>query len=215
MRNLTTTHCGPESTRIAEIKSVRFGRVVSVRSEMSNEAHVSSAELEAGLPEILRSPATEGTVELIVRRPAEGEREVLEEVVIDVNEGLLGDRWWLNARMSGTADTSNQLTLMNARVIALIAPDRDRWALAGDQLYVDLDLRPENLPAGSQLALGSAVIEVTDEPHTGCAKFSSRFGSDAVRFVNSRAGRDLRLRGLNARVVAPGRIRAGDTIRKL
>jgi MOSC domain-containing protein YiiM len=112
-------------------------------------------------------------------------------------------------------DTSAQLTLMNARVIALIAPDRKRWPLAGDQLYVDLDLRPDNLPAGTRLALGSAVIEVTDAPHTGCAKFSGRFGSDAIRFVNSRAGRDLRLRGINARVVEPGRVRAGDTIRKL
>jgi MOSC domain-containing protein YiiM len=155
-------------------------------------------------------------VELIVRRPAEGEREVLEEAVIDVNEGLSGDRWRTGARTHGeVVDTSNQLTLMNARAIALIAQDRERWQLAGDQLYVDLDLRPDNLPAGSRLALGSAVIEVTDEPHTGCSKFSGRFGSDAVRFVNSRAGRDLRLRGLNARVVEPGRIRAGDTIRKL
>jgi MOSC domain-containing protein YiiM len=181
---------------------------------MSNEVHVSAAELEAGLPEIKLAPASEGTVELIVRRPAEDEREVIEEAVLDLNEGLVGDRWWVNARMSGAADTSNQLTLMSARVIALIAPDRDRWPLAGDQLYVDLDLRPENLPAGSRLALGSAVIEVTDEPHTGCSKFSGRFGSDATRFVNSRAGRDLRLRGLNARVVEPGRVRAGDTIRK-
>jgi MOSC domain-containing protein YiiM len=183
---------------------------------MSNEVHVSAAELEAGLPEIKLAPASEGTVELIVRRPAEDEREVIEEAVLDLNEGLVGDRWRAGAHPHGVGiDTSNQLTLMNARVIALIAPDRDRWPLAGDQLYVDLDLRPENLPTGSRLALGSAVIEVTEEPHTGCAKFSERFGSDATRFVNSRAGRDLRLRGLNARVVEPGRVRAGDTIRKL
>lgn len=182
---------------------------------MSNEVHVSAAELEAGLPEIKLAPASEGTVELIVRRPAEGEREILEEGVLDLDEGLVGDRWLVSARTSGVADTSNQLTLMNARVIALISSGRERWQLAGDQLYVDLDLRPENLPAGSRLALGSAVIEVTDEPHTGCAKFSGRFGSDAIRFVNSPAGRELRLRGLNARVVEPGRVRAGDTIRKL
>jgi len=183
---------------------------------MSSDVHVPAAQLEAGLPEILRSPAVEGVVELIVRRPTEGEREVLREAVIDLREGLAGDRWRASVRSEGeTVDTGTQLTLMNARVIALIASDRARWPLAGDQLYVDLDLRPENLPAGSQLALGSAVIEVTDEPHTGCAKFSSRFGSDAVRFVNSRAGRDLRLRGLNARVVEPGLVRAGDTIRKL
>jgi len=183
---------------------------------MSNVVHVSAAELEAGLPEIQLAPTSEGTVELIVRRPAEGEREVLGEAELDLTQGLVGDRWLATARSKGEpVNPSTQLTLMNARVIALIAPDRERWQLAGDQLYVDLDLRPENLPAGTRLALGSAVIEVTDEPHTGCAKFSGRFGSDAIRFVNSRAGRDLRLRGMNARVVEPGRVRAGDTIRKL
>jgi len=178
--------------------------------------NVAAADLEAGLPEILRSPANEGTVELIVRRPAEGEREVLEEAVLDLDEGLVGDRWLTHARSKGEpVDTGTQLTLMNARVIALISPDHERRPLAGDQLHVDLDLRPENLPAGTRLALGSAVIEVSDEPHTGCAKFSGRYGSDAIRFVNSRAGRDLRLRGMNARVVEPGRVRTGDPIRKL
>jgi MOSC domain-containing protein YiiM len=183
---------------------------------MSNVVHVSAAKLEAGLPGIQLAPASEGIVELIVRRPAEGEREVLEEASLDLDEGLVGDRWWARARTTGEpVDPSTQLTLMNARVIALIAPDRERWPLAGDQLYVDLDLRPENLPPGTRLALGSAVIEVTDVPHTGCAKFSGRYGSDAIRFVNSRAGRDLRLRGMNAKVVEPGRVRTGDTIRKL
>ncbi|HJS48688.1 MAG TPA: META domain-containing protein [Gaiellaceae bacterium] len=183
---------------------------------MTSEVHVSATELEAGLPDIEQAPASEGTVELIVRRPAEGEREILEEGELDLDQGLVGDRWRSHARTSdGAADTSTQLTLMNARVIALLAPDRERWGLAGDQLYVDLDLRPENLPPGTRLALGSAVIEVTDVPHTGCAKFTARFGSDAIRFVNSRKGRSLRLRGMNARVVQPGRVRRGDVIRRL
>lgn len=178
--------------------------------------NATAAELEAGLPEIRLSPASEGTVELIVRRPAEGEREVLEEAVLDLDEGLVGDRWRAGARAEDKpTDPSTQLTLMNARVIALVARDRERWPLAGDQLYVDLDLTPDNLPAGTRLALGSAVIEVTDQPHTGCAKFSARFGADAIRFVNSCAGRALRLRGVNAKVVEPGRVRSGDTIRKL
>ena len=179
---------------------------VHVRRRSSRPACRTSSERR--LP---REPSS-----LIVRRPAEGEREVLEEGELDLDDGLVGDRWRPRARKDGeAADTSTQLTLMNARVIALLSPDRERWGLAGDQLYVDLDLRPENLPPGTRLALGSAVIEVTDMPHTGCAKFTARFGSDATRFVNSPRGRALRLRGMNARVVEPGRVRRGDTIRKL
>jgi len=183
---------------------------------VSSDLHVSDAELEAGLPEIRRAPEDEGVVELIVRRPAEGEREVLDEGVLDLEQGLVGDRWWSSARSRGEpVNTGTQLTLMNARVIGLIAPDRERWPLAGDQLYVDLDLGLENLPPGTRLSLGSAIIEVADEPHTGCAKFSARFGSAAIRFVNARDGRHLRPRGMNCRVVVPGTVRTGDAIRKL
>jgi MOSC domain-containing protein YiiM len=175
-------------------------------------AHVLPEELEAGLPEILGSPHDEGTVELVVRRPAEGEREVLEEGLLDVAEGLVGDRWHTSG---GRGDPRTQLTLMNTRVIAMIAGLPERWALAGDQLYVDLDLSPANLPPGTQLEVGTAVIEVTDVPHTGCAKFTERFGSAATGFVNAAPGRAHRLRGVNTRVVTPGAVRPGDTIRKL
>jgi len=181
--------------------------------------HLTTAELEAGLDRIRRAPADEGTVELIVRRPAEGEREVLAEGVLDLDKGLVGDRWSAH-RSSRTPDGSpnreTQLTLMSARVVDLVAAgDRERWALAGDQIYVDFDISEANLPAGTRLAFGSAVIEVTPEPHTGCVKFMTRFGKDAHRFVNTKPYRHLRLRGLNAKVIEPGAVSAGDTIRKL
>lgn len=180
--------------------------------------HATAEELEAGLDEILRSPADQGVVELIVRRPAVEEREVLEEATLDLEEGLVGDCWRTRGSTStpdGSAHSERQLTLINARMIALVARDRERWQLAGDQLYVDLDLSPGNLPPGTRLALGSAVIEVTDQLHTGCAKFTHRFGSAAIRFVNSKEGRARRLRGMYAKVVEPGTVRRGDTIRKV
>ena len=162
------------------------------------------------MPDVRRSPADDGTVELIVRRPAEGEREVLAEAALDEDLGLVGDGW--HAR--GTPHPDRQLTLMNARSAALVAGSRERWPLAGDQLFVDLALGEANLPPGTRLAVGSAVIEVTAEPHRGCGKFSRRFGVDAMKFVNSAAGRELNLRGINARVVRAGTVRTGDAIRR-
>jgi hypothetical protein len=177
------------------------------------------AELEAALEGIRRSPREAGVLELIARRPALGEREVVEEALLDLDEGLVGDSW--RARGSrrtadGSANPEAQVTLMNARAAAAIAGARERWALAGDQLYVDLDLAVEALPAGSLLAVGEEVVLVVSaEPHTGCAAFTARFGSAATRFVNSPAGRELRLRGVNARVLVPGRVRRGDPVRRL
>ncbi|MSO94653.1 MAG: MOSC domain-containing protein [Thermoleophilia bacterium] len=173
--------------------------------------HRTADELTAALVEIRLSPAAEGTVELIVRRPAVDEREVLDEGVLDLEKGLVGDEW----HRRGTPNPDAQLTLMNARAAEAITGGRERWPLAGDQLYVDLDLGVENLPPGTRLSLGEAVIEVTAEPHTGCAKFSARFGSEAIKFVNKSPGREMRLRGANARVVTPGIVRAGDAITKL
>jgi MOSC domain-containing protein YiiM len=174
-------------------------------------------ELAAGLPEVLRSPVGEGTVELIACRPEEGERKLLEEAQLDLELGLVGDMWH-RRRSRRTADGGPnplaQVTLMNARAADLVAGgDRSRWALAGDQLYVDLDLSEVSLPAGTRLAVGTAVLELTAEPHTGCAKFRARFGPAAIRFVNGAEHRHLRLRGANARVVEPGVVRRGDAIR--
>lgn len=181
-------------------------------------AHLTQPELEAGLDHILASPSDPGTVELIVRRPTVDEREVLDEGELDVRVGLVGDTWIeRGSRRSedGGPHPDMQLNIMNARVAALLAQSPERWALAGDQLYVDLDLSSENLPPWSRLTLGSAIIEVTDQPHNGCAKFAERFGQDAVRFVNSAVGKEHHFRGINARVVEPGTIRRGDKIAKV
>jgi hypothetical protein len=180
--------------------------------------HRTRDELEAGLATIGESPRDQGTLELIVCRPAPGERAVLDTATLDLAVGLVGDTW--NARPSSRmADHSPhpdmQLTLMNARVIDLLTGERERWPLAGDQLYVDLDLSIDNLPPGSRLQIGEAVVEVTAQPHTGCAKFTARFGSEASRWVSIPAGRALNLRGINTRIISPGQIRRGDRVRKL
>jgi hypothetical protein len=172
------------------------------------------AELEAGLTTILQSPKDSGVLRLIVRRPEIGVREVVTEAQVDPLQGLVGDRWWGGGRRA-SARLETQLNIMNARVIALVAQSEERWPLAGDQLYVDFDLSTSNLPVGAQLAIGSALVEVTARPHLGCAKFAARFGADAMEFVNSSVGTELRLRGLNARVVQGGRIRVGDVVKKV
>jgi MOSC domain-containing protein YiiM len=175
---------------------------------------VTSAELEAGLAVIRRSPSDDGLVELLVRRPQEGEREILEEALLDLELGVVGDRWSKRAGPRGP-DPEAQVTLMNSRAAQLAARSKDRWALAGDQLYVDFDIGEENVPAGTRVALGSAVVEFTATPHTGCKKFVARFGLETMKFYNSPTGRSLRLRGANARVVQAGTVRVGDSIRKL
>ena len=177
--------------------------------------HRSAAELEAGLEQIRRSPRSVGRVELVVRRPAVGEREVLAEGELDPEVGLVGDTW--NQRSStrtedGTPHPDMQLNIMSAAAVGLIAGERDRWPLAGDQFYVDLDIGHEALPAWTKLRIGTAVIEITDQPHLGCAKFTQRFGLDAMHFVNSPEGKAVRARGVNARVVSAGVVRPGDVI---
>lgn len=167
-------------------------------------------ELQEGLAQIAGSPRDDGTVEMIVRRPTVDEREVITEAQIQPGLGLVGDSWSDRPHPSSEAE----ITLMNARCVALLAGDVDRWALAGDQLYVDLDLGERNLPAGTRLRLGSVLLEVSAKPHTGCSKFSARFGAEVLGFVNSPEGRAMRLRGLNARVVEGGTIRTGDPVAK-
>jgi len=184
---------------------------------MSAERHLTTAELETGLEEIRRSPQDEGTLMLICRRPRTLEREILERGELDVELGLIGDNWQARGNSStddGAAHPEMQLNLMNARAIDLIAGGRSRWHLAGDQLFVDLDLSGANLPSGTRLSIGTAVIEVTAVPHTGCKKFTARFGLEAMKFVNSPVGRELNLRGINAKVVRGGIISVGDFVKK-
>ena len=185
---------------------------------IAESEHLPMERLEAALDHIRQSPKDEGVLELIVRRPRVGEREVLEEGELDLAEGLVGDGWrhrGSSRSEDGSAHPDMQINVMSSRVIALVSQDKARWALAGDQLFVDLDLSAANMPPGTQLAIGSAVIEVTREPHTGCGQFVERFGLDAQKFVNSPVGRELQLRGINARVVRPGAIRVGDLARKM
>ena len=180
--------------------------------------HLSTAELAAGMPYIYQSPKDQGTLKMIVRRPGEDEREVIELAELDLLEGLIGDNWKARGNRhtpDGSANRNAQITVMNSRTIELVARDEVRWPLAGDQLYIDMDLSHDNLPPGTRLAIGSAVIEVSADPHTGCKKFSARFGVDAMKFVNSNEGKQLRLRGVNTRVVQSGVIRVGDVVRKI
>lgn len=178
---------------------------------MTTVRHLTATELETGLPEVAAAPTDVGRLELIIRRPVTDERETLSEAELSVDTGLVGDNW-----VHGQANPECQLTLMNSRAAQLVAQSRDRWALAGDQLYVDFNIGAQNLPAGTQLEVGDeAIVEVTAEPHTGCSKFVARFGIDAMKFVNSPAGRSLNLRGINSKVVRGGVIRSGDVVRKI
>lgn len=165
------------------------------------------------------APAREGSLTLVVRRPETLAREVLSEGVLDVEDGLVGDNWLGRATSRAIEEGRHleaQLNVMSARMVGLLADDDEGRAQAGDQLYVDLDLSRANLPTGTRLALGEeAVIEVTAKPHNGCQKFMARFGEDAMRFVNSDLGQELRLRGLNARVVTGGVVRPGDRVSRL
>ena len=180
--------------------------------------HLTMAELESALDHLRDSPKNDGVVHLIVRRPRVDEREVLDEAELDPAKGLIGDSWSFRGS-SRTADggphPEMQINIMNSRVAEMVAQDKDRWSLAGDKLYIDMYLSKENLPAGTRLEIGSAVLEVSPLPHTGCHKFVSRFGVDAMKFVNSAVGKEMCLRGINAKVVQAGVVRLGSTAKKL
>jgi MOSC domain-containing protein YiiM len=166
----------------------------------------------ADLEHVRAAPRDEGPLELIATRPAVGERDVVEEAELDVEHGVIGDSW---SRRGKRPNPKSQVAIMSARAAAMIAGERERWAPAGDQLYIDLDLSAANLPPGTRLAIGSAILEVSDLPHLGCGKFTARYGADARDLVNSPEGVALNLRGINTRIVQSGTVRRGDTVRKL
>jgi len=180
--------------------------------------HLTTAELEAALDHLRQAPKDDGVVHLIVRRPEVDQREVLDEAELDTELGMIGDSWKVRGSRrtpDGSAHPDMQINIMNSRVTALVAQEKDRWQLAGDQLYIDMDLSKDNLPAGSRIAVGSAILEVSPLPHTGCHKFVARFGIEAMQFVNSETGKEMCLRGINARVVQGGTVKVGQTAKKL
>jgi MOSC domain-containing protein YiiM len=180
--------------------------------------HLSVDELKDGLPGILQSPKDRGVLRAIVIRPETDARVSLQRCELSPEGGVHGDKWAKGCWMSlpdGRPHPDVQVTIMNARTITLIAQAPERWPLAGDNLFADLDLSGENLPAGTRLSVGSALLEITAVPHNGCNKFAARFGLDATRFVNSRDGKRLHLRGIYARIVERGVVAVGDAIAKL
>jgi hypothetical protein len=184
----------------------------------STVKHLTTAELEAALDHLRQAPKDEGVLHLIVCRPDVDQREVLEEAELDVTGGLIGDNWSVRGSKKtpdGSPHPEMQINIMNSRGTALVAQEKDRWPLAGDQLYIDMDLSKENLPAGSRIAVGSAVLEVSPLPHTGCHKFVARFGVEAMQFVNSDLGKKMCLRGINAKVVKGGIVKVGQTAKKI
>jgi hypothetical protein len=186
-------------------------------SGSTSTTHRTLADLEACLDYVRQSPPDMGRLELLVCRPEVNSREVLNEGRLDRVHGLVGDNWSVrggSSKPARSSDPNKQITIMNARTITLLAGGKDRWPLSGDQLFVDFDLSASNIPPGTRIQIGSAVVEVTALPHRGCQKFTARFGGDATAFVNSTPGVELNLRGINARVVQDGAIRVGDWVRK-
>lgn len=180
--------------------------------------HLTIEQLHEGLPHIQQSPRDEGVLKAIVIRPKTDERSQLAFCELSLEGGVHGDNWALGCWKSlpdGSPHPDVQVAITNSRAIDLIAGDSGRWALAGDNLYVDFDLSEQNLSAGQLLAIGEVLLEITEIPHNGCGKFSARFGNDALKFVNSTVGKQLHLRGIYARVVTSGIVRVGDVVRKL
>jgi MOSC domain-containing protein YiiM len=177
--------------------------------------HLTIEQIEADMPDVFASPKNRGELEAIVVRPESEKRESREAVYLSPEGGVDGDRWASSKAQDGGPEPRAQVSLMNARLLKMIARDEKRMPLAGDNLVVDLDLSEANLPVGQKLTVGEVLMEVTDLPHTGCSKFAERFGTDALRYINAAERRSLRLRGLFTRVLEAGTVRVGDIAEKV
>ena len=180
--------------------------------------HPTLEDLQSALPDILNSPTEHGRIEMIISRPAVGERDILKTANLERDTGLVGDNWKQRGNSKtadGSADPDAQITLINSRIVNAVSGSKSRWHLAGDQFVVDIDLSHNNLPPGSQLSIGTAVVELTSTPHTGCVKFASRFGNPALRFVSGAEAMQQRRRGANAKIVQSGTVRVGDIAEKI
>ena len=180
--------------------------------------HLTLEQLQKGLPQIEASPKDKGTLRAIVIRPLTDERKSLDRCELSFKGGVHGDNWadgcWMKQE-DGSPHPDVQVAIMNSRAIDLIAGEEERWPLAGDNLFVDFDLSEDNLPPGTRVIVGGVLLEITEVPHNGCKKFAERFGKDAVKFVNSTAGKQLHLRGIYAKVIDAGTVRVGDSVIKV
>jgi len=168
--------------------------------------HLSLEELERGL-EVLNPPRDAGELALIVSRGDDGHRSTPDRMVLSPERGVPGDVWWRDS----PAKIDSQISIMRADIARLVANGQP-LSLVGDNLLVDLDLSVSNLPQGSRLQVGTSFLEITPEPHNGCLKFRQRFGRFALRVTADRRFKDLRLRGIYAKVMEEGEIEVGDPI---
>lgn len=178
-------------------------------------AHRTMADLKAALPHILAAPKDGGDLRMIVVRPASGQRETPATARLTGAGGVEGDHWskgcWRTTE-AGDPHPDVQICMMSSRTIEAIAGDPENWAPAGDNLFLDLDLTPDNLATGDRLEIGTTLLEITAEPHHGCQSFIDRYGRDACLFVNLGDGKRYALRGRYARVLRDGDITVGDTV---